>query len=374
MIVRTPPPKRPRSETMPPESPSAAGSDRRMVIYEDSPLAAPLHESPQQQHSDHLLCTYQCRQMVKSEFLDALSSAEKQVCDYQSRFETMNENFSKVEAERKKFLDQFLYAEQELAAATGREQALQEQLLKEVNDFQERFRKQIQSQSNLEVKLHNEMNLRMKGESSVASAEEKASVLERKLNHISESTEREKKRLHNEIEQLKRKSKLSVSRTSADWLGHRYLQEKFGGVEDAMHEDEEEQEPLWGGKKKGYYDADNADYEAQSSDDEGLLRKGEAVLKLQMQKAESYTNEDFGHDINEDWSDPSDRELTLEEMSAKRKSREKSPGIKEALDNTGAAYEEVKKDSSALSEEEQMDVLYRQNNLMGIFHPNLRSS
>ena len=68
MIVRTPPPKRPRSETMPPESPSAAGSDRRMVIYEDSPLAAPFHESPQQ-HSDHLLCTYQCRQMVRFHIL-----------------------------------------------------------------------------------------------------------------------------------------------------------------------------------------------------------------------------------------------------------------------------------------------------------------
>uniref|UniRef100_A0A7N2R8W5 Uncharacterized protein n=1 Tax=Quercus lobata TaxID=97700 RepID=A0A7N2R8W5_QUELO len=95
MILRTPPSKRPRSETMPLESPSAAGSDRRMVIY-DSPLAAPLHESPHQ-HSDHLLCTYQCCQMVKLEFLDALSSAEKQVCDYQSRFETMNENFSKVD-------------------------------------------------------------------------------------------------------------------------------------------------------------------------------------------------------------------------------------------------------------------------------------
>ena len=40
----------------------------------------------------------------------------------------------------------------------------------------------------------------------------------------------------------------------------KYLREKFGGVKDAMHEDEEEQEPLWGGKKKGYYDADNADY------------------------------------------------------------------------------------------------------------------
>lgn len=60
------------------------------------------------------------------------------------------------------------------------------------------------------------MNLRMKAESSVASAEEKASVLERKLNHISESIERDKKRLHNEIEQLKRESKLSISRISAD--------------------------------------------------------------------------------------------------------------------------------------------------------------
>lgn len=60
------------------------------------------------------------------------------------------------------------------------------------------------------------MNLRMKAESSVASAEEKASVLERKLNHISESIEREKKLLHNEIEQLKRESKLSVSTINAD--------------------------------------------------------------------------------------------------------------------------------------------------------------
>lgn len=56
-----------------------------------------------------------------------------------------------AEAERKKFLDQFLYAEQELAAAKGREQAMQEQLLKEVNDSQERLRKQIQSRSELEV-------------------------------------------------------------------------------------------------------------------------------------------------------------------------------------------------------------------------------
>jgi mitotic spindle assembly checkpoint protein MAD1 len=56
----------------------------------------------------------------------------------------------------------------------------------------------------------------LKAESLVASAEEKASVLERKLSHVSESIEKEKKRLHNEIEHLKRESKLSVSRLSAD--------------------------------------------------------------------------------------------------------------------------------------------------------------
>nr|POF08008.1 hypothetical protein CFP56_55322 [Quercus suber] len=47
-------------------------------------------------------------------------------------------------------------------------------------------------------------------------------------------------------------------------------------------------------------------------------------------------------------------------MSAKRKGRRKSHERKEALDDTGAAYEEVQKDLSALSKEEQMDVLYRE--------------
>lgn len=60
------------------------------------------------------------------------------------------------------------------------------------------------------------MNLRMKAESSAASAKEKASLLEGKLSHLSESIEREKKRLNDELAQLKRESKLSVSRISAD--------------------------------------------------------------------------------------------------------------------------------------------------------------
>ncbi|KAJ9159099.1 hypothetical protein P3X46_024629 [Hevea brasiliensis] len=214
MIFRTPPPKRPRDDAKAIES-SPVGSDRRLVIYEDPVVQLP-ESSHEPQPSDHMLCTYQCRQMVKSDFLDALSNAEKQVCDYKSKLETLNENFCKAEAERKKFRDQFLYAEQELAAAKGREQALQQQLLMEINDSQERLKKQLELCSKLEIKLENERNLRKKAESSATSAEEKASVLEGKLSHLSESIDREKKCLNNELAQLRGDSELTVSRITAD--------------------------------------------------------------------------------------------------------------------------------------------------------------
>lgn len=216
MILRTPPPKKQRAEPILHESPSPqVASEGRLVIYEDNPLAAPPPESPHQP-SDHLLCTYQCRQMVKADFIDALSNAEKQIRDYQSKLEILNENLSKAEVERKKFRDQFLYAEQELAAAKGREQMLHDQLLKEVNDSQERFKKQLETNNELKGKLQNELNLRKKAESSAASAEEKAADIEGKLTQFSQSIEREKKQLQNELAQLKGESKLSISRISAD--------------------------------------------------------------------------------------------------------------------------------------------------------------
>ncbi|KAK2987005.1 hypothetical protein RJ640_024903 [Escallonia rubra] len=205
MILRTPPPRKRRADSSP-------NPDRRLVIYEDPPA------EPEQSHhhSEQMMCTYQCRQMVKSEFLDALSSAEKQAHDSQSKLASLRDELSKAEAERKKFRDQCFYTEQELAAAKGREQALQEQLLKEVNDSQQRLKKQIHSYSELDVKLQNEMNLRKKAESSAASAEEKASLLEGKLSHVSETREKETSRLQNELVQLKRESKFSVTRISAD--------------------------------------------------------------------------------------------------------------------------------------------------------------
>lgn len=211
MILRTPPFKR-RAQSKQPEDGSPCSGNRQLVIYEDTPLPESSHHHPET--SDQMLCTYQCRQMVKSEFFDALSSAEKQARDNQSKLEALNNDYLKADAERKKFRDKFLNAEQELAAAKGREQALQDQLMKEVNVSQERLRKQLQLYSELEVKFQNEMNLRKKAEMSAAAAEEKASLLERKLNSVSESIEREKSRLRNELEQLKSESKFSVTKIS----------------------------------------------------------------------------------------------------------------------------------------------------------------
>ncbi|KAL4588424.1 hypothetical protein LXL04_001313 [Taraxacum kok-saghyz] len=209
MIVRTPLPKKRRSDTT--GNSESPNSDGRLVIFEDLPEPEPSH-----QHSDQMLCTYQCRQLVKADFIDALSSAEKQSQSYQSKLEAMNDDFHKSETERMKFRDQLLYAEQELAAARAREESLQDQLLKEINESQERLKKQIHVHSELEIKFKKEMDLRKNAESLLSSAEEKANLLEGKLSHVSESIEREKVRLQKDLTQLKQESKLSISRISAD--------------------------------------------------------------------------------------------------------------------------------------------------------------
>lgn len=55
------------------------------------------------------------------------------------------------ESDGKRYRDQFLYAEQELAAARGREEALQGKILKEVKEYQEQLKKQMQLCNELEV-------------------------------------------------------------------------------------------------------------------------------------------------------------------------------------------------------------------------------
>ncbi|KAL8487258.1 hypothetical protein ACS0TY_023798 [Phlomoides rotata] len=219
MILRTPPPRKRRLESQLSEddkTTQSPSSNKQLVIFEDLPAPEYSHDHSIPITSDQMLCTYQCRQMVKSEFFDALSSAEKQAHDYQSKCDALSEDFSKSESERKKFRDKFLDAEQELAAAKGQQQMLQEQLRREVEFYQERIKKQIHSFSELEMKFQKEMDVRINAELSASKAEEKASLLEEKLSTLSESIDREKGRLQNELRQMRSESKLSVSRISAD--------------------------------------------------------------------------------------------------------------------------------------------------------------
>uniref|UniRef100_A0A1D1YB05 Mitotic spindle assembly checkpoint protein MAD1 n=1 Tax=Anthurium amnicola TaxID=1678845 RepID=A0A1D1YB05_9ARAE len=209
MILRTPPPQRKRKagSLVDHESPI---SDRRLVIYEDPLPVASLDPS------DHMVCTYQCRQMVKSEVMDALTLAEKQVVGYQSRVEELEKDLTRSEEKRKKFGDQLDFVEQELAASKGREQALQQRLLKEVTNYQELYQNQVKRCCELEVQLRKEADLRKNAESSAAAAKEKVLDVEEKARRLSESSEREKKHLQKEIFYLQDEAKLSCSRLSAE--------------------------------------------------------------------------------------------------------------------------------------------------------------
>jgi hypothetical protein len=55
------------------------------------------------------------------------------------------------EDERATYKDKLNYVEQELAATKGRESALQERLLKELDGYQERYRNQVKKIGELEA-------------------------------------------------------------------------------------------------------------------------------------------------------------------------------------------------------------------------------
>ncbi|XP_065853115.1 protein THALLO-like isoform X1 [Euphorbia lathyris] len=133
----------------------------------------------------------------------------------------------------------------------------------------------------------------------------------------------------------------------------KYIREKFGTLDDEIHEEENEEDKkeVWGSKKQQYYGG--KDYEGDSSDDEALKEEEEEILRMQREKTKNLSMEDFGLDNSDE--DESERELTLEDIS-KAKNKVKCSLIEEVEKmNT---FEEVKKDLNALSREEQMDVVY----------------
>ncbi|XVE90001.1 hypothetical protein DITRI_Ditri20bG0041500 [Diplodiscus trichospermus] len=138
------------------------------------------------------------------------------------------------------------------------------------------------------------------------------------------------------------------------------LRAKFGGVEDEMHDedddvDEKEETAPWGGMKSRYYGGDNRDFELHSTDDEAPMEEEDEVKEIQKERAKNLSMEDFG--LEDASEDEATRELTLEEISAKGKGGNLSLVSEEALDDL-ATFEEVKKDLNALSKEEQMDVVH----------------
>ncbi|KAJ1700920.1 hypothetical protein LUZ63_000699 [Rhynchospora breviuscula] len=137
----------------------------------------------------------------------------------------------------------------------------------------------------------------------------------------------------------------------------KYLKQKFGGGEDEMDDDEDENDEeevnkkSWGGRKNIYYNADTADNEIESSDEE--LRKEEEaeVLRIQRESAKSLSMADLGlQDSDVDESD-SDKKIQGCLQDDKPKGTSKWHTL-------NASYEEIKKDVGALSKEEQMDVVF----------------
>ncbi|CAA0811052.1 Sas10/U3 ribonucleoprotein (Utp) family protein [Striga hermonthica] len=139
-------------------------------------------------------------------------------------------------------------------------------------------------------------------------------------------------------------------RTAQILRTQKYLRAKFGGPEDEPLDDayEEDQERVVWGRKKDMYGADVSFLRPalkpglpQSSDDEDAVEEEAEVLKLQREKAKILSVEDFG--LEDASQDEIDQEPTFE------------VGIKE---EDGSTYEIVKKDLSALTKEEQMDIVY----------------
>ncbi|KAJ3669618.1 hypothetical protein LUZ60_011568 [Juncus effusus] len=147
----------------------------------------------------------------------------------------------------------------------------------------------------------------------------------------------------------------------------KYLKQKFGGGEDEMDEDgdrnneEESKKNSWGGRKTAYYDADNVDYEIQSSDEEMPAEEEAGVLQIQREKANSLSMADLGLQNDEDESESDQVGL----MDSKTRRKKKVNALESSF---GDDFDEVKKDHSSLSKEEQMDVVFSSApELVGLF-------
>ncbi|KAJ0976082.1 hypothetical protein J5N97_018047 [Dioscorea zingiberensis] len=147
----------------------------------------------------------------------------------------------------------------------------------------------------------------------------------------------------------------------------KFLKQKFGGSDDEMHDDdddddedkEEQRKAAWGGKKSWYYDADNADYELQSSDEDLPMEEEAEAVRIQKEKAKFLSLEDFGlEEADESGSDSHAKEKKQKAVLDVRKSRERFNTEGFRGETTLESFEEIKIDLNSLSKEELMDAVY----------------
>ncbi|KAJ3707750.1 hypothetical protein LUZ61_011455 [Rhynchospora tenuis] len=222
MQFLTPPSRKRRTEADADTSAGTSGavaspvSDRRIVLYEQHeavPFQVPRASFGP---SDQLVCTYHCRQMVKSEFFVALDKAEKENAEYTARLAALNEQLYKIEEEREKYRDEASFLQQELAASKARENSLQERLLKEVDNSEERYRDQLRRISELEFEIKKEMDSRVAAEQFTETLKETVRELQTKLESLSDSSEREINSLKRELSYVQDESRFSSSKVTAE--------------------------------------------------------------------------------------------------------------------------------------------------------------
>ncbi|CAK9221969.1 unnamed protein product [Sphagnum troendelagicum] len=140
------------------------------------------------------------------------------------------------------------------------------------------------------------------------------------------------------------------------------IMKQRAGMENDDEEEEEEEEKektAWGKGKRIYYSADNVEYELQSSDEEAPAEEEAEALRLQKEMAASLRPEDY--DVSDTESDDnSEKEETFEDGRGKEKPGKttlRGWGGSTDAENKMVTVEAVKKDISALSKEEQMELL-----------------
>ncbi|XP_074275405.1 protein THALLO [Silene latifolia] len=123
--------------------------------------------------------------------------------------------------------------------------------------------------------------------------------------------------------------------------------DKNRGVGDEFLDDakEDKERKIWSATGKKIFYGDDDDFEAKSGEEDISDEEEKEAKRLQKERAESMTAEDFG--------------LQMDDDEMMDKGRAKSSADKEAEGDDVAMYEEVKKDLDAMSKDEQMDAVYR---------------